>query len=121
MKKYYKAQIEYTYELDLYNEGCQPNTYTSHGIVHTAVSDTLEGIVNLVKEFTGGEEVYRFDDRLMVQTMVNSDSYQPSAREIELWKQGEVKLYAATYNIYVDEVIETDFNTNEAFSFLEEC
>ena len=121
MRKYYKASIEYTFELDLYNEGCQPDSYTSHGIVHTVVSDTLEGIVNLVKEFTCCEEVYRFDDRLLVQTMVNADSYEPSARELELWKLGEVKLYAATYNIRVGEVIETDFKVNEAFSFLEEC
>jgi hypothetical protein len=118
MKKYYKADIEYTYELDLYNDGCQPDTYTSHGIVHTVVSDTPENLVESIKSFTNGE-VYRFDDRLMVQTTVNGDSYEPSSKEIELWKQGDIKLYAATYNIYVSEIIENDFIIDKTFNFLQ--
>jgi hypothetical protein len=100
-------------EVDIYEEGCQPNTGGTFFINEFKFkADTVKELIKKVCEQLGienKEENYLLNSceeagRIDFQLMENSEGFIPTASQIELWKKGKIKLWACTYTAHVEKV-----------------
>ena len=111
MKTYYQASgWGKLSEEDIYQDGCQPNTggFTTGYTLFKA--DTLDGLLNELMAFVGAnrddielnscEEAGRVD----ISIMENADGARATKREIELWKDAEIRLWDCIYTFTVEKI-----------------
>jgi hypothetical protein len=70
----------------------------------------------LVQESGDFTNLSVFDDRIMWQTLENENGIEASSREIEKWKKGQIKLWAASYNVKVAEIQVRDLEEEDLVS-----
>lgn len=105
----YKLSIYKTSELDDYEKGCLDGGQ-DFGCIDTANCSSMSELLDIVKTY-GTPAV--FDDHLIVQVTENGDGHQPMMYQIEDWKKGLRKLYAATYSFYISEVTTRSIGNEE--------
>lgn len=96
-------------ELDNFEHGC-------HGKVQTmwidvrASGETLDDVKTAIRDFCmceeGALEINACAEagRIDAQVTENAEGYPPSESELELWKAGELELYAVTYSFQFEQV-----------------
>lgn len=89
-------------ELDDYQNGCLLEGGQDFGCIETLKAKNMPEALELIKSY--GSEVYLFDDRIEMQKTENGDGNEPMEYQLEEWKKGNRKLYAATYSFYLSEV-----------------
>lgn len=119
MKEYYQVNVVKISEEDDYEKGIIGRG-TMFGLVETHNSPTLEGLVQWLKDIYE-ETPYVFEgenNRLEIQRMENASGEKATKSEIERFKTGHVRLWAATYSCYVAKITE-DENVKDEISKLE--
>ena len=109
MKEFYQVNVMKISEEDDYEKGIIGRG-TMFGIVETHNAPTLEGLVQWLKD-TYEESPYVFcgeDNRLEIQRMENASGEKASKSELEKFKTGHVRLWAATYSCYVVKITEDE-------------
>ena len=103
--------------LDVYEEGEEKEVYWTSDFYqrssmtrpHNLSSNLKEGVENVLRHYTQyntfeeyiKEGVDEEASHLVVYRHVNSNCNDPSAEELELWKKGEIDLYAQYTHIKV--------------------
>ena len=98
-------------ERDYYETGCDPDQPVSFADTTVWRAKTVGGLIKQLREFVGVPDDYEIeldacdeDGRVDISVMETNDSYTASSRDIELWKKGELALWASTYTFYVEQV-----------------
>jgi hypothetical protein len=110
MKTYFNVNVLKHSEVDIFEDGCQPDTSMEFGTIEIFKVDTVDEILESVKNY--GAEPYIFEDRLEVQRLENSDGSEATPHEIERWKIGKIKLWAVSYSFYIS-MVKEEQATNE--------
>lgn len=103
MSEYYIDKGVKFVEEDVYSEGCLPETsFMVDMDVSFRGSTKEEAIQNMLDFYHVKKEDVEFDScgeegRMDIGLLENADAHRASDSEIELWKQGKLKLYAVTY------------------------
>lgn len=100
------------YEQDEYENGCVPNTGGMAEVDLPVQASDEEGLLQAIRDTFGVDadaimvDPCGEDDRTRIDVQVTEcdDSTQPSASELEAWKRGEMRLWAATYSGHVTQV-----------------
>lgn len=81
----------------------------SHYIDYRFKSDTIEGLINQLIDFTGHDDIClnacNEPGRVDIQGMEDRHGCVATGRDIEEWKTGFRKLWAVTYTMYVYECL----------------
>jgi len=113
------CRVYATIEEDNYSQGCNPDTFQDYGLVYSIEKETIEEIV---KHMTG---LYAFDDaepfaqddddinRLESGELTNEEGFEPSKKEIELWREDKLKLWQRNYTFYFYRKTLIPLNVNE--------
>lgn len=94
-------------ELDIYNEGCDPDTSTQTFIDYQFQADNQKDLIAKVLEFFDAEG-YEIDpcendpSCFDFSVLECAEGVKASELEIELWKQGKENLYHCNYTCYVE-------------------
>ena len=95
-------------ELDIFDEGCQPDTAYQTGGDITFSGETVKELIDQLLGFTGADDyelnACDVDGRIDIQVMENSQGYPATLSETEGWKQGLYNLYLASYTFYIKKV-----------------
>jgi hypothetical protein len=97
-------------EEDSWEHGCVIGTESSSNYDETFEADSLDKLlVQLKDHFDVTMDAILLDScdeagRIDIQRIETGDSDVPSAVELCAWKQGKLKLWAATYTYYVEVV-----------------
>lgn len=96
-------------EEDSFEEGCLPETASHNSGNERFVGETQNELIDKLMEFVGAKEdetvlVNSCDDRgrIDICVMEDADGSTATEREIERWKNGEIKLYYSTYTFQVE-------------------
>jgi len=79
-------------------------------------ANNVEKLIEKLCDFTDSKRDYVTicpcdeQNRIDIEKMENGDGYTPSESEIEDWKQGKIKLWAARYTFFVEEVERKEAN-----------
>ena len=96
-----------TSEEDVYCESILDHTMRESECGISMQANSTDDLIERVRQFFGVDSDALVLDsceeqgRIDVSTLENSDGYQAAAREIELWKKGEYRLWTCTYTAYV--------------------
>ena len=101
-------------ELDLYAEGCQPETSQSTSFELNIKKLTLEGVLKELQSYLGesyqinpiGDELNRID----FQRMEDEEGLEATKGEIELWEEGKIKLWLVDYTVYIYKLEDADLS-----------
>lgn len=104
-------------EVDDYVEGGLPDTVQNSFINIVFYGDVQKDILIKICDYFsvpyGGDDYIlnscEEDGRIDVQILENGEGIPASKRDIELWKRGEMTLYAATYTTYIENVTRKPF------------
>ena len=121
MNTYYQANgWAKFYEEDIYAEGCLPHTggmITGNDLFK---SETLDGLLNELLAFTGAnyediqlnscDEVGRVD----ISVMEDDRGSMATRKQIEAWKEGEVRFWDCIYTFQVEKIQSEAVNLEEA-------
>ena len=99
-------------EVDIYKEGCQPETGVSHECDIEFKAESPSQLIEKIKEFfevdddalllNSCDEIGRID----VQVLENGEGYKASQSEMKEWKiKGCIKLWACTYSFMVNQLL----------------
>lgn len=98
-------------ERDYYETGCDPNAYVSFADTTVWRAKTVDGLIKQLREFVGVDDDYEIEldacgeeGRVDISVMETNDSYTAREWDIELWKKGELALWATTYTFMVERV-----------------
>lgn len=107
-------------EQDDWEHGCDPDTAFSYAGDEIFKGETVEDLLKKVRDFVGVPHNYEVDldaceepGRVDIQILENKDAYVATPSEIEAWKRGEIKLWAATYSFEIQEVERRSVNLRE--------
>jgi len=105
-------------EEDVYSEGAVGGGNSGdldwlEGKRYKSIKELLSALVQESGDFTN---LSVFDDRIMWQTLENENGIEASSREIEKWKKGQIKLWAASYNVKVAEIQVRDLEEEDLVS-----
>lgn len=106
MNTYYKCLVTKHIEKDIFNEGCQPETFQDFGVIDSKQSSTIETLIKLLKN--DYKNIIIDDGFFMSQKTENADGYEASGSQVSEWKKGNVELWSATYNFYVTKITEEE-------------
>lgn len=107
------------YEEDIYEEGCQPDT---GGMIHGREqfkAETLDGLLNEILAFTGGDreeiDIDACDEigRVDVFLLENADGCPATKSEIESWKQADIQLWNCIYTFQIERIQAEPVNLHE--------
>lgn len=96
-------------ELDVYEEGCIPNSgscFASHEIFQ---SHSLDSLLETIVRYVGGErDCVELDacgepGRVDVTVLENADGYPATKSQIDEWKSGRLNLWDSVYSFNVYE------------------
>ena len=94
-------------EEDHYLEGCDPNTAQHHGGNERWTSETVEGLILQLLDFTGADpdalDLDACDDigRVDIIVLEDENSYTATSKQIAQWHEGEVRLWSSIYSFRV--------------------
>jgi hypothetical protein len=99
-------------EKDEWGHGRDPDTGVSYSGNNRFSADTIEDLLQKVRDFFGMPDSYEFDldpmdegeGRADISFLETAEGYCASKRDIEQWKKGECDLWSACYTFYVEEV-----------------
>ena len=95
-------------EIDLYNEGCQPDTGYQTGGDITLLGATVDELIENILNFTGADDyelnACDVDGRIDIQVMENPHGTPATMSELDGWKREEYTLYLANYSFYIKKV-----------------
>ena len=97
-------------EEDTYDHGCNGKSDLSAYIEKNLATDSAPEIVAKFANWLGMKpedaelDVCEEAGRVEFQRMEDGEGYEASEQQLKDWKRGELKLYAATYTIYVERV-----------------
>jgi hypothetical protein len=111
MKECFETSTGYKMvEEDDYKDGCQIGTAFDIMYDVKFEAPSLDELITLLKEhFEVSHGAILLDScdeagRIDIQRMENGDGDLPSENELERWKRGEIKMWAATYTYTVEVV-----------------
>lgn len=96
-------------EEDNFAQGCFGTHTFNHGRDRFS-ADTVDELVATLGRFFGVPiehtdlDACEEDGRIDFQRMENRDGEEPTKAEIERWKQGQDRMWAVTYTVYVERV-----------------
>lgn len=89
-------------EVDIYEDGCQPNTYTEYELESRPITfSTLKEIEDRYDLDSDPSAWYVTDNRISYNRLENEYEDKPDETQLELWKKGQKELYSVTYDFYV--------------------
>ena len=92
-------------EEDRYQSGCVVGTAFSACINATFTGETLAALLEDLKIFTGCDDILinSCDEqgRVELQGYETADGSTASASDMQLWKDGKIKLYSVTYTALI--------------------
>ena len=98
-------------EQDDWEHGCDPDTAFSYSGDEVFKGETVEALLKQVRSFVGIPDDYEIemdaadtDGRVDISVLETKDAYVATPSEIEAWKRGEIKLWAACYSFEIQEV-----------------
>lgn len=107
-------------EEDNFEHGCDPDTAFSFAGDEIFKGETIEDLLKKVRDFVGVGEAHELeldscetDGRVDIQVLETKDAYEATTSEIEAWKRGEIKLWAACYSFEIYEVERRTVNLRE--------
>ena len=87
-----------------YQNGCAENTETSNDLGILITNKTLAGLLEDLKNLTGCNDIllnsHEEQGRIDLQGYETADGSTASASDMQLWKDGKIKLYSVTYTAY---------------------
>ena len=111
MNTYYQASgwVKF-YEEDIYQEGCIPHTGGMIDGREIFKSETMQGLIDGLLSFTGGDrqsmELDSCDEagRIDISVMEDDNGYTATSRQIEEWKEGQIRLWDCIYTFQVEKI-----------------
>ena len=109
-------------EEDLYQEGCLPNTGTMYSDNQVFKSDTLDGLIQQILDFTGADtdamELNSCGDigRIDISILEDENSSFATRGQIEQWKEGKIKLWNSIYTFKANTVESTPVDFEEVLA-----
>lgn len=96
-------------QLDDFEHGCIGNYQKSvidHHLQASTLAELQEKIYCLTMCKPENQELNACDEmgRIDAGTIENADGYQPTKRELDQWRNGELKLWYVVYTFYVESV-----------------
>ena len=92
-------------EEDDYQNGCVAGTATDNFINITFTCETLAGLLEALKSFTGCDDIHLNSceerGRVDLQRYETIEEYKATGHDYAAWKRGKKKLFHVTYTAYV--------------------
>jgi hypothetical protein len=107
-------------EEDTYGKGCLPNTGTMYSDNQVFKSDSLDDLIQSILDFTGADindvEFNACGDigRIDISVLEDENSRHATKKQIEQWKNGEIKLWNSIYTFNANIVDSKPVNFEEA-------
>ena len=111
--KQYKVEVSKLTELDNYETGCDGKP-TDHGVVFKFKSSDLDLVKDRLQQYTNIElaKCEPYETRLEYSTLELDDGSLPNEHQLSLFQKGKIKLWLASYSIYLSEVIKNELNAD---------
>lgn len=120
MKTYFQANgWAKFYELATYEDGCLPHTGGMIDGSELFKAETLDGLLGGLLSFTSGEadclELNSCDElgRVDISVMEDENGYKATSRQLEQWKNGEIRLWDCIYTFQVEKITAEAVNLEE--------
>ena len=105
MTKHYEISVCKSTEVDIYNDGCQPETWQDQGEIANFNAKEAKGIGHAIeahlciklKDCTAYEGYLEYSQH---ETALGDI---PSKAQVKAWKLGDLKLYNASYQLIISE------------------
>ena len=95
-------------EIDIFDEGCQPDTGYQTGGDINITGETVRELISNLLDFTGTDDyelnACETNGRIDIQVMENKEGTPATRSETEGWKQGNYTLYLVWYTFYIKKV-----------------
>jgi len=109
-------------EEDVYEDGCQPNTGGLTDGNEIFKSETLDGLLNQLLDFTSADDdamqlnACEETGRVDISTMENDYGYPAPDQQLAEWKDGKIRLWNCIYTFTVEKITSEIVNLEEITS-----
>lgn len=103
----YQAQICKMIEEDNYENGCVGKAQ-DFGVFATVESPTLSKLIGEIECYVRLDGAEEFEGRIETQQTENDRGELAGLSELALWKENKIRLWCASYSIYIQKVEITD-------------